>query len=393
MALLQAAQTSVSKKDVAKSNTKDSFENVMRQEADQASQADQSDQTQTSKGDQPVKTQDKAQNPQEGSSTKEETVQSEVVQDVAAQLANTDILAAILFNRNDVDAAIQALQQDQTSVQMTATTQTAAVQPVVQENVMQQTTEGTQQMTQALPQQTVQQTVAQAQPETAAQNTANTTNTAAQPQTIVSTNEQTAQVQQPVQEAVQQDNTHQSTQSPIQKDVVVEKAEEQPQTDAEDMSMLLQTKQQTAEGDVIHVKVGDVVSVNKGNVPEQLADKILMRTNNEFELQLEPESLGKVQIKVAFADGETHVSILCASQKAMDTLMDNRNGLVSVLENRTGQNVTVQVQVQEDKDLFQQQNQDQQQQQDQSRQEQKKNQQPQEDQTMDFLQQLRLGLV
>lgn len=390
MALLQAAQTSVSKKDVAKSNTKDSFENVMRQEADQASQADQSDQTQTSKGDQPVKTQDKAQNPQEGS-TKEETVQSEVVQDVAAQLANTDILAAILFNRNDVDAAIQALQQDQTSVQMTATTQTAAVQPVVQENVMQQTTEGTRQMTQALPQQTVQQTVAQAQPETAKQNTKGAV--ATQPQTVVATNEQTAQVQQPVQEAVQQDNTHQSTQSPIQKDVVVEKAEEQPQTDAEDMSMLLQTKQQTAEGDVIHVKVGDVVSVNKGNVPEQLADKILMRTNNEFELQLEPESLGKVQIKVAFADGETHVSILCASQKAMDTLMDNRNGLVSVLENRTGQNVTVQVQVQEDKDLFQQQNQDQQQQQDQSRQEQKKNQQPQEDQTMDFLQQLRLGLV
>ena len=396
MALLQATQSNVSKKDVTKNNTKDSFENVMRQEADQANQADK---TQATKKDEPSKTQDKTQQPQEDDATQgaqDQTGKTEVAQNVVGQFANTEILAAMLFNRNDVNAAIQALQQSQTSVQMSTTTQTATVQTGVQENVIPQTAEGTQQVMQTVPQQTLQQNVVQTQQATNAANTENTTNTtnvATQQQSTVQT-DVAATAQQPVQEAVKQDSTQQNVQSPIQKDVVVEKADDQQKSNAEDLSMLLQTKQQTAEGDVIHVKVSDVVSVNKGNVPEQMADKILMRTNNEFELQLEPESLGKVQIKVAFAEGETHVSIFCANAKALETLMDNRNGLISVLENRTGQNVSVQIQVQEDKDLLQQHNPEQQQQKEQSEQEQqKKHQQHKEDDSMDFLQQLRLGLV
>lgn len=393
MALLQATQSNVSKKDVTKNNTKDSFENVMRQEADQANQADK---TQATKKDEPSKTQDKTQQPQEDDATQDQTEKTEAAQNVVGQFANTEILAAMLFNRNDVNAAIQALQQSQTSVQVSTTTQTATVQTGVQENVIPQTAEGTQQVMQTVPQQTLQQNVVQTQQATNAANTENTTNmtnVATQQQSTVQT-DVAATTQQPVQEAVKQDSTQQNVQSPIQKDVVVEKADDQQKSNAEDLSMLLQTKQQTAEGDVIHVKVSDVVSVNKGNVPEQMADKILMRTNNEFELQLEPESLGKVQINVAFAEGETHVSIFCANAKALETLMDNRNGLISVLENRTGQNVSVQIQVQEDKDLLQQHNPEQQQQKEQSAQEQqKKHQQHKEDDSMDFLQQLRLGLV
>ena len=365
----------------------------MRQEADQANQADK---TQATKKDEPSKMQDKTQQPQEDDATQDQTEKTEAAQNVVGQFANTEILAAMLFNRNDVNAAIQALQQSQTSVQVSTTTQTATVQTGVQENVIPQTAEGTQQVMQTVPQQTLQQNVVQTQQATNAANTENTTNmtnVATQQQSTVQT-DVAATTQQPVQEAVKQDSTQQNVQSPIQKDVVVEKADDQQKSNAEDLSMLLQTKQQTAEGDVIHVKVSDVVSVNKGNVPEQMADKILMRTNNEFELQLEPESLGKVQINVAFAEGETHVSIFCANAKALETLMDNRNGLISVLENRTGQNVSVQIQVQEDKDLLQQHNPEQQQQKEQSAQEQqKKHQQHKEDDSMDFLQQLRLGLV
>lgn len=401
MALLQATQSNVSKKDVTKSSTKDSFENVLRQEADQANQTNQADKTQTSQKDQSNKTQDKVQDSKEDAA-QGQNGQTEVVKDAVTQFANTEILAAMLFNRNDVNAAMQALQQNQTSVQMSATTETAAIQTVVQENGMSQMAEGTQQMTQTLPQQTLQQSVVQTSQETNdAANTANKTNTTnmvnmtnveTQQQSAVQSDTLTAKTQQSLQEVGKQDSTQKNVQSPIQKDVVIEKADDS-QSSTEDLSMLLQTKQQTAEGDVIHVKVSDVVSVSKGDVPEQLADKILMRADNEFELQLTPESLGKVQIKVSFAEGETHVSIFCANAKAMETLMDNRNGLISVLENRTGQNVTVQVQVQEDKDLLQQQNQEQQQQREQSAQEQKKNQQHKQDDSMDFLQQLRLGLV
>ena len=159
--------------------------------------------------------------------------------------------------------------------------------------------------------------------------------------------------------------------------------------------MMLQTKQKTAEGEeVVHVKVADVLPVTKENVTQQLADKILMRSSNEFELQLNPESLGKIQIKVQFDKGETKVTILCESAKALHLLSENSSSLAALLENRTGNSTTIQMH--ENKDAFYKQDTDQnghqQQQQTKDEQQQRHQKQKQQD-AMDFLQQMRLGLV
>ncbi len=159
--------------------------------------------------------------------------------------------------------------------------------------------------------------------------------------------------------------------------------------------MMLQTKQKTAEGEeVVHVKVADVLPVTKENVTQQLADKILMRSSNEFELQLNPESLGKIQIKVQFDKGETKVTILCESAKALHLLSENSSSLAALLENRTGNTTTIQMH--ENKDAFYKQDTDQnghqQQQQTKDEQQQRHQKQKQQD-AMDFLQQMRLGLV
>ena len=159
--------------------------------------------------------------------------------------------------------------------------------------------------------------------------------------------------------------------------------------------MMLQTKQKTAEGEeVVHVKVADVLPVTKENVTQQLADKILMRSSNEFELQLNPESLGKIQIKVQFDKRETKVTILCESAKALHLLSENSSSLAALLENRTGNSTTIQMH--ENKDAFYKQDTDQnghqQQQQTKDEQQQRHQKQKQRD-AMDFLQQMRLGLV
>ncbi len=216
---------------------------------------------------------------------------------------------------------------------------------------------------------------------------------------IAQTIKNEVQVQKPV-ESTNEKQLPETTKQPVLQqpmkqelkdvEVVVETEEVQKPV----QPMMLQTKQKTETGEVVHVKVADVLPVNKENVAQQLTDKILLHNNNEFELQLHPQSLGKIQIKVHFDNGETRVSILCENAKAMHLLSENTSSLASMLENRTGNQTTIQIQ--ENKDTFYKQETDQNghQQQQQTKDEQQQRQQKQKHQnSMDFLQQMRLGLV
>ena len=104
--------------------------------------------------------------------------------------------------------------------------------------------------------------------------------------------------------------------------------------------------------------------------------------------------MGKIQIKVQFDKGETKVTILCESAKALHLLSENSSSLAALLENRTGNSTTIQMH--ENKDAFYKQDTDQnghqQQQQTKDEQQQRHQKQKQQD-AMDFLQQMRLGLV
>lgn len=216
---------------------------------------------------------------------------------------------------------------------------------------------------------------------------------------IAQTTKNEVQIQKPV-ESTNEKQLQETTKQPVlQQPVKQELKDVQVVTETEEVQkpvqpMMLQTKQKTETGEVVHVKVADVLPVNKGNVAQQLADKILLHNSNEFELQLNPQSLGKIQIKVHFDNGETRVSILCENAKAMHLLSENTSSLASMLENRTGNQTTIQVQ--ENKDTFYKQETDQNghQQQQQTKDEQQQRQQKQKHQnSMDFLQQMRLGLV
>lgn len=151
----------------------------------------------------------------------------------------------------------------------------------------------------------------------------------------------------------------------------------------------------TVESDKkIKVKVGDVIHVNKENVAEKLAEKISIRATgkeNEFEVQLEPENLGKIMIKVGMQDGKVAVSVLCSNGKAADILSQNVKELGALIQNNTGNQATVEIKEKQQNDLyFDQQGSHSQNQNGQ----QEKNTQHQKDQedVTDFIQQMRLGL-
>lgn len=196
-------------------------------------------------------------------------------------------------------------------------------------------------------------------------------------------------------------NIDNNTNSNIEKNVIVEKksnnefVKENNEFVFSDIQPELQTLQKTSQGDVIQFKVSDSKLINADTVVDNLADKIIMRNNNEFDLQLNPKELGKIHINVVFENGETKVSILCTTQQAMDALVGNTDKLAALLENRTGNTTFVQVSNEENQ-LY---NQNYQQQEQDGRNNgrnsdaEKRNKNTKTENSVDFLEQMRLGLI
>lgn len=196
-------------------------------------------------------------------------------------------------------------------------------------------------------------------------------------------------------------NIDNNTNSNIEKNVIVEKksnnefVKENNEFIFSDIQPELQTLQKTSQGDVIQFKVSDSKLINADTVVDNLADKIIMRNNNEFDLQLNPKELGKIHINVVFENGETKVSILCTTQQAMDALVGNIDKLAALLENRTGNTTFVQVSNEENQ-LY---NQNYQQQEQDGRNNgrnsdaEKRNKNTKTENSVDFLEQMRLGLI
>lgn len=132
-------------------------------------------------------------------------------------------------------------------------------------------------------------------------------------------------------------------------------------------------------------------------IPEKLLDQLLVKTTagiKEFEIQLEPYDLGKIIIKAAFGKEHTSISIMCTEQRTMELMAKNARELGAIMEENLGTPTTIVV---EDKETgyLEQQNQNNEgnnanQNQDDSK---KQGEKSQENEGMDFLQQLRLGLI
>lgn len=166
---------------------------------------------------------------------------------------------------------------------------------------------------------------------------------------------------------------------------------EQKTTDAADSAAA--QKAVPKEENLVQVKVGETVKLADPKAAEQLADSVLVKAQentNEYELQLNPQELGKIKIKLVLEEGRIHVSMFCENQKAADLLGLTSSRLRGILEERTGSEAYVEVQ-KEDTNPY-------------SEQEREKEQhgrgyegsgkqQKQDADAADFMQQLRLGLV
>ena len=173
---------------------------------------------------------------------------------------------------------------------------------------------------------------------------------------------------------------------------VIESGQEWLRQNQAGLELDLQTNQIFDGVETIHVKVGDIpVRMDTATAYEDLSNRIILRNENEFDLQLSPVELGKIRIKVVFEDGETNVSVLCSNRKAMEMILGGSDKLTALLENHTGSHVNINVEQGESDKYYPedgrsgngggQENND------------KNNQKNKKQSGMDFLEQMRLGLI
>lgn len=178
----------------------------------------------------------------------------------------------------------------------------------------------------------------------------------------------------------------------VREEVKAETVSEQPLQSLRPETQRAERTETVREVPVEHVRVQE-----PEEIPEKLLDQLLVKTTagvKEFEIQLEPYDLGKIIIKAAFGKESTSISIVCTEQRTMELMAKNARDLGAIMEENLGTPTTIVV---EDKEngYLEQQNQNNQGGQGQSQEEGsgKQNQKDQEKEGMDFLQQLRLGLI
>ena len=153
----------------------------------------------------------------------------------------------------------------------------------------------------------------------------------------------------------------------------------------------------TFSEDVITVKVGENAQINDPEMTQKLADKMLTKfsqNQNEFEIQLTPKELGKITIKLIMENGQAHISMFAENAKTMNLLAEKARELGAIIQQHTGNKTNVEV---VDQKTMENQNQNKEQKGDGfARQQQEQQRQHQErlrqEQSRDFIQQMRLGL-
>lgn len=157
------------------------------------------------------------------------------------------------------------------------------------------------------------------------------------------------------------------------------------------------TSKKTFSEDVINIKVGENAQIADAEMAQKVSDKMLAKFaqhENEFEIQLTPKELGKIVIKLVMENGQAHVSMFAENAKTSNLLAEKAREISSIIEQNTGNKTDVIV---VDKQEMEAQYQNKEgkgegftrQQEEQQRQHQQRLQQ---EQSRDFIQQMRLGL-
>lgn len=131
-------------------------------------------------------------------------------------------------------------------------------------------------------------------------------------------------------------------------------------------------------------------------LPEKLTDQILSKMEEgirSFEIEIEPENLGKIAVKILYEDGQATVSIMCTEKKALDVLGNHAREIGGIIDRNLGGETKIIVEKQEPDYLNQNRDENQQGKQEGQEKQKEENKRQNAEDSEQFLQKLRLGLT
>lgn len=151
---------------------------------------------------------------------------------------------------------------------------------------------------------------------------------------------QTANVNQ---ENVESDST---TKNSAKDELIPQSQKDTSESTKQDVPLMAKTE--PLDLSKVNIKVADApIETSQANLADQLADKIVYKMNEgkqEFDLQLNPKELGKLNIKLTFENGNAQVLITCSNSKAQNMMASLTDNIRGILEANTGMTTTIHLQ-------------------------------------------------
>lgn len=166
-----------------------------------------------------------------------------------------------------------------------------------------------------------------------------TTGSQDEPQAGNDTLARTAQVR-------QNDESRGQTDAPEAGSAATAQAVQQPvETRADSIHRTVETRQSHTE---------TMYVTQPEEIPDKLAAEMASKIAsgvNEFEIQIEPEHLGKIAIKLLYEGGQAMISIICSEKSTHEMVAHHARDLGNIMEQNLGSSTTVYVEKQENDHL------------------------------------------
>ena len=104
--------------------------------------------------------------------------------------------------------------------------------------------------------------------------------------------------------------------------------------------------QKSEQPEIIKVKVGDMQKAGSAEFTKAVAESIEIMKNgaDSYEIQLDPENLGKIKVNISFEQGQTNISLTCTNARTAGLLAENASMLAQIIQENNGTSASVNVQ-------------------------------------------------
>ena len=104
--------------------------------------------------------------------------------------------------------------------------------------------------------------------------------------------------------------------------------------------------QKSEQPEIIKVKVGDMQKAGSAEFTKAVAENIEIMKNgaDSYEIQLDPENLGKIKVNISFEQGQTNISLTCTNARTAGLLAENASMLAQIIQENNGTSASVNVQ-------------------------------------------------